>query len=81
MRARVAEYAMLARPVQFRPMINALRRTIHGTRLHPALVARWRNRLPGEWCLDSILDLNRLPDVPSFSRALALEIVSREFRS
>jgi asparagine synthase (glutamine-hydrolysing) len=77
-RARVNEWATLCRPVFARPWIGAAGRALRGGRVSRGLVERWRALLPGEWGLDECLNLERLPDEASFSRALAVEIVSRE---
>jgi asparagine synthase (glutamine-hydrolysing) len=75
--ARASEWGMLLRPVAMRPGINALRRRLGGVRAPANLVARWRQRLPGEWRIESALDLSRLTDTSALSRALALEVVAR----
>jgi asparagine synthase (glutamine-hydrolysing) len=77
-RGIASEWATLCRPVSARPMISAARRALQGARVSRTLVERWRSMLPGEWRLDGVLDLERLPDRSSFSRALAIEIVTRE---
>jgi asparagine synthase (glutamine-hydrolysing) len=77
-RARRAERAMCLRPVRARPWINALRRRLGGLRASPAFIARCRAMLPGEWQLDPLLDLERLPDDEAFARALSIEVVWRE---
>jgi hypothetical protein len=42
------------------------------------LVAQVRSLLPGEWQLDPVLDLARLPDQAALSRATAVEVAWRE---
>jgi asparagine synthase (glutamine-hydrolysing) len=76
-RARLSEWLTCARPVSFRPTINATRRRLHRLGADPESARKWRSILPGEWRVDSILELGRLPDDKSFERALSLEIVSR----
>jgi asparagine synthase (glutamine-hydrolysing) len=80
-RARANEWATLLRPVFVRPWIGAARRALNGRYVSRALVEHWRAVLPGEWRLDEFLDLERLPDQSSFSRALAVEIVMRNYQS
>jgi asparagine synthase (glutamine-hydrolysing) len=77
-RARASEWATLCRPVFARPWIGAARRALQGARVPRTLIERWRSVFPGEWRLDDVLDLERLPDRSSFARALAVEVVSRE---
>ena len=77
-RARLNEWGTARRPVFARPMINGLRRRLSGERVSPDLVARYRQLLPGEWRLDPVLHLNRLPDDCAFARALSVEVVARE---
>ncbi|HRO60521.1 MAG TPA: hypothetical protein PK177_15375, partial [Burkholderiaceae bacterium] len=77
-RARRSEWLTGIRPVHVRPLINALRRRLHKERVSPQLVARCRAMLPGEWRLDPLLDLDRLPADDAFERALSVEVVSRE---
>jgi asparagine synthase (glutamine-hydrolysing) len=77
-RGHANEWATLCRPVSARPMISAARRALRDARVPRTLVDRWRSMLPGEWRLDGVLDLERLPDRSSFSRALGVEVVSRE---
>lgn len=78
LRARWNEWITCQRPAFVRPTINAVRRRLHGAGPSAALVARCRSLLPGEWRLDPLLDLSRLPDDAAFGRALAIEVVSRE---
>ena len=77
-RARWAEWVHGRRPVALRPLINAVRRRTTKARPHPDFVARARVLFPGEWRLDALLDLQRLPDDDAFARALSIEVVSRE---
>lgn len=76
--ARYKEWSTCARPVRARPYINAARRHLRKLGVAPDLVARCRSLLPGEWQLDRVLDLQRLPDNHAFGRALAVEIAWRE---
>jgi asparagine synthase (glutamine-hydrolysing) len=76
--ARLTEWANCMRPVFARPFINALRRRLNKTGTSGDMIARYRSLLPGEWRLDPILDLERLPDNAAFSRALAVEIAWRK---
>jgi asparagine synthase (glutamine-hydrolysing) len=78
LRAHLSEWATLRRPTFARPWISAAGRKLRGGRVPRRLVERWRSILPGEWRLDDTLDLERLPDRSSFSRALAVEVVARE---
>jgi asparagine synthase (glutamine-hydrolysing) len=78
LQARLGEWAAGMRPVFARPSIAALRRSLHKTRVSPALIATWRAILGGEWRLDPVLDITCLPDDVAFSRVLAVEVVSRE---
>lgn len=77
-RARNREWLTRARPIVLRPLINAAGRRVRGARAHSATVAQYRTLLPGEWRLDPILDLNRLPSDTAFARALAVEVAWRE---
>lgn len=77
-RAYLAEWTNCMRPVSLRPLINATRRRLHGLGVTPERIDRYRALLPGEWRLDPVLDLERLPDEMAFSRALAVEICWRE---
>lgn len=76
-RAKRAEWAMAMRPVILRPAINALRRRLHGLGVSIARVAECRRMLPGEWRIDPLLDLARLPDEGALRRALSIEVVWR----
>lgn len=76
--ARRAEWIHCARPVFARPWINAMHRRLRGSGADPALINYCRRLLPGEWRLDHLLDLARLPDNNAFSRALGVEIAWRE---
>ena len=75
--AQLAEWATCARPVWLRPWINAARRRVGDIRVAPELLLRYRNLLPGEWRMDTILDLEKLPDGGALARALAIEVVWR----
>lgn len=77
-RARRVERLTRMRPVFARPLINAARRRLRKLGASPEFIARCRTMLPGEWRLDGVLDLTRLPDDTAFARALSIEIVSRE---
>ncbi len=76
-KARLAEQLVCARPPTLRPLINAARRNLHKVRATPDTLERYRKLLPGEWCLDPLLDLRQLPDNTSLRRALAVEVVWR----
>lgn len=75
--ARLEEWSTCRRPVFARPYINAARRRLSRLGVTTGFAARYRSMLSGEWQLDSILDLKRLPDNQAFARALAVEIVFR----
>ncbi|GAA0252424.1 asparagine synthase [Rhodanobacter caeni] len=75
--ARLAEWMTCARPVSLRPLINATRRKLRNVEVAPALLQRYRTILPGEWQMDPLLDLARLPDATALGRALAVEVVWR----
>ncbi len=77
-RARLSEWLTCQRPVRARPWVNAARRRLQRVRPSPELLARYRGLLPGEWRLDSILDLERLPDDAALARAMSVELVTRE---
>ena len=76
-RAQLAEWTACARPVRLRPLINATRRNLRNVRVAPALLQRYRMLLPGEWRMDSLLDLTQLADDRALGRALAIEVVWR----
>ena len=76
-RARLAERLVCARPPRLRPLINAARRNLHNVRVAPGTLQRYRELLPGEWRVDSLLDLGQLPDSTALRRALAVEVVWR----
>lgn len=78
LRARWVEWSTGARPVFARPLINAARRKLRKLRASDAAIARYRRLLPGEWRLDGVLDLARLPDDAALARAMSVEIVTRE---
>jgi hypothetical protein len=77
-RARFSEWATCMRPVSARPFINATRRRLNKSGVMPDMVTHCRSLLPGEWRMDPVLDLQRLPDNLAFARALAVEVVWRE---
>lgn len=77
-RACWTEWVHGKRPVALRPFINAVRRRATRARPRPGFVARARALFPGEWRLDPLLDLERLPDDDAFARALSIEVVTRE---
>ncbi|MEO5811274.1 MAG: asparagine synthase [Rhodanobacter sp.] len=76
-KARLSEWTMCARPVRLRPLINATRRRLRNVRVAPALLRQYRLLLPGEWCMESLLDLTQLADDSALGRALAVELVWR----
>lgn len=76
--ARFKEWTTCVRPVVARPLINAMRRRLRPTPIATDRMVRCRSLLPGEWRMDSVLDLERLPDDYAFARALAIEVVWRE---
>lgn len=78
LRAHCKEWSTCARPVFARPYINAARRRLRKLGVAPSLMAHCRTLLPGEWRLDPVLDLKRLPDDHAFARALAVELAWRE---
>lgn len=76
-RARRSDWATRMRPVLARPLINATRRRLQQLGVPRDMLDRYRTLLDGEWRLDSVLDLARLPDEAAFSRALSVELVAR----
>jgi asparagine synthase (glutamine-hydrolysing) len=74
---RLAEWTTCARPVRLRPLINATRRNLRRMRIAPAVLQRYRALLPGEWCMDALLDLAQLADDRALGRAVAVEIAWR----
>lgn len=76
-KARLAERLVCARPPRLRPLINAARRNLKNVRAAPDTLQMYRALLPGEWRLDSLLDLGQLPDNTALRRALAVEVVWR----
>lgn len=76
--ARFADWRTRMRPVRTRPWINALHRRIGGVGVPSDAIALCRSLLPGEWLLDPILDLARLPDRAALSRATAVEVTWRD---
>jgi len=81
LRGRWAEWSACRRPVFARPIINAIRRRLRKIGVAPNMIAHSRALLPGEWQLDPLLDLGRLPNNEAFARALAVEIVWRKIAS
>lgn len=79
-RARWVEWSTRMRPVFVRPLINAVRRKLRDPGVSETLIARYRSLLPGEWRLDGVLDLARLPDDAALARAMSLELISRELK-
>jgi len=77
-RMRRSERLDCLRPVALRPLIGSVRRRLQRDRVPADLVRRYRQMLPGEWRLDPLLDLERLPAAGAFERALSIEVVSRE---
>ena len=77
-RAYFSEWAACMRPVSARPFIGAARRRLRKVGVAPGMLAHGRSLLPGEWRLDAVLDLERLPDNQAFARALAVELAWRE---
>lgn len=77
-RMRRKEWLTRLRPPGLRPAIGALRRRVHNDRVPAAHVRRWRGALSGEWRIDSLLDVERLPNDGAFDRALSVEVVARE---
>lgn len=78
LRARLSDWSTRMRPVRVRPAINALHRWLANTGVPAPLVKRCRSLLPGEWRLDPVLDVAKLPDAGAFARALAVEVVWRK---
>lgn len=76
-RARMAEWLACVRPASVRPLINTASRRMHGVQATPNAIRECRSLLPGEWYLDPLLDMNRLPDNSSLGRAVAVEVVLR----
>jgi len=76
--ARLSEWANCMRPVSTRAFINAAGRRLRGMAVSPDMIRHHRMLLPGEWRLDSLLNLERLPDNFALARALAVEVVGRE---
>lgn len=76
--ARFADWRTRIRPVRSRPWINAIHRRIGCVGVSDSQVSQVRSLFPGEWRLDSVLDLARLPDQAALSRATAVEVTWRE---
>lgn len=77
-RARASDWATRMRPISLRPCINAIHRRVGKAGVSATMARRCRSLLPGEWRLDPVLDLARLPGNGAFARALAIEVVWRE---
>lgn len=77
-RARFMEWTTCTRPVSARPFINATRRRLKSLGVTPVMLTHCRSLLPGEWRLDPVLNLERLPDDVALARALAVEVAWRE---
>lgn len=78
--ARLHAWKDRMRPVFARPLIGALGRSRRGDAVSPGFASHCRMLLSGEWCMDTLLDLEHLPDDHAFARALAVEVVWRELR-
>lgn len=76
-KARLTEWTTCARPVPLRPLINVTRRSLRNEHVTPAVLRQYRSFLPGEWHMDSLLDLTKLSDNRALGRALAIEVVWR----
>ena len=77
-RAQFSEWIHSMRPVRSRPLINATRRRLHGLGVGAEMIVHGRSLLPGEWRLDRMLDLSRLPSNLAFARAIAVEVAWRK---
>lgn len=77
-RARLYAWMSRSRPVFARPFINTAGRCLRRSAVAPTLLAYCRALLPGEWCMDRLLDLQRLPGNQALARALAVEVVWRK---
>lgn len=77
-RARLSEAVTRIRPAWARPYINALHRRTARSHMPETLRARSRALLPGEWRMDRLLDVARLPDAGAVARALSVEVVWRK---
>ena len=77
-RARASDWSTRMRPIGLRPCINAVHRRVGKAGVSATMARRCRSLLPGEWRLDPVIDLARLPDSGAFARALAIEVVWRE---
>lgn len=75
--ARGAEWMTRLRPVWMRPAINTVGRRLRNEDVPAATLSRFRSLLPGEWLLDPLLDLARLPDTTALARALSVEVTWR----
>lgn len=67
-----------SRPVWLRPLIGSAGRRLRRRMVAPGWLAHCRTLLPGEWCVDHLLDLARLTDSRALARALAVEVVWRK---
>lgn len=76
--ARFSAWMTRMRPVRARPFINATHRRMHRQGVTPGVLQHYRLVLPGEWQLDPLINLDRLPDTQAFARALAVEVAWRE---
>lgn len=76
-RARLSAWATRRRPVFARPAINTMHRQLSRQHVTSCMIQRCRTLLPGEWRMDPILDLGRLPDDGAYGRALAIEVAWR----
>jgi hypothetical protein len=77
-RMRFQAWMSSSRPVFARPFINAAGRYLRRRAVAPTLLAYCRAVLPGEWCMDRLLDLQRLPGNQALARALAVEVAWRK---
>src|SRR3546814_4014069 len=59
-RGRFHAWMSRSRPVFARPFINTAGRCLRRSAVAPTLLAYCRAVLPGEWCMDRLLDLQRL---------------------
>lgn len=77
-KARFHAWMGRSRPIFARPFINTAGRYLRKRAVAPTLLAYCRTVLPGEWCMDRLLDLQRLPSNQALARTLAVEIVWRK---
>ncbi len=78
LRARQQAWLDRSRPVRARPLISSAGRYLRRRTLAPTWLAHCRALLPGEWCVDHLLDLTRLTDNQALARALAIEVTWRK---